>query len=161
MFGQKRGPEGGGIDVVKACFDVEEESGDPDLGLWRVLTSCASERQASEALRRGREPHWLGWSRFLERAMPESLTVMTRMRIFDTVLRRTIMGNDVRGLYETFPSLSRTMPFASLSVGGWYPKATRGERTSKRILGLTRFIFFPYQVRDAVWSGGRGRGGFA
>ena len=64
------------------------------LGLWRVLTLCAREGQESELLRPGSEPHWLGWSMFLEWAMPESHTVMTLPRIFDTVLRRTIMRKD-------------------------------------------------------------------
>ena len=32
MSGQERGPEGGGVDVVEACFDVEEEGGDLEFG---------------------------------------------------------------------------------------------------------------------------------
>ena len=74
--------------------------------------------------------------------MAESLTVMTRSRIFDTLLRRTIMQKDTRESYEAFPDLSRTTPFAFFSERGWYLKATRGERTSKRIPGFIRLTFF-------------------
>ena len=113
------------------------------LGPWRVLTSCARERQASEVLRLGREPHWLGWSIFLERAIAESLTVMTRSRIFDTVLRKTIMWKDAGELYQAFPGLSKTTPFAFFSEGGWYySKATRGETILKRIPEFIRLTFF-------------------
>ena len=111
------------------------------LGVWRVLTSCDREREASEALRPGSEPHWLVWSMFLEWAMAESLTVMTRSRILDTVLMRTIMWKNARESLEAFPGLSRTRSFATFSVGGWYPKATRRERRSRRIVGLRRFTF--------------------
>jgi len=130
------------------------------LGLWRVLISCVSERQASEALKPGREPHWLGWSMFLERAIAESLTLMTRWRIFDTVLRRTIMRKDAGELYEVFPGLSRTTPFAVFSEGEWYPKTTRGERNSKRPHGV-KVDSFPDRIRNTVRSRGRGGGGVA
>jgi len=74
--------------------------------------------------------------------MAESLTVMTRSRLFEMVLRRTIMRNDAGESYEALPGLSRTTPFAVFNVGGWYPKATRGERRSSRIAGLRRLTFF-------------------
>ena len=32
MFGQERGPEGGGVAIVEASFDVEKKSGDPESG---------------------------------------------------------------------------------------------------------------------------------
>jgi len=32
MCGQERGPEGGGVDVVEVCFDVEEDGGDLEFG---------------------------------------------------------------------------------------------------------------------------------
>jgi len=66
------------------------------LGPWRVLISWVRERQASKAVRPGRELHWFGWRRHLERAMAGSLTVMPRSRIFDTVLRRTIICEEAR-----------------------------------------------------------------
>jgi len=74
--------------------------------------------------------------------MAESQTVMTRLRIFDTHLMRTIMRKETGELYETFPNFSRTKPFASFAVGGWDSKAPRGERSFNRILGLTRLILF-------------------
>ena len=60
------------------------------LGLWRVVTSCIRVRQASEELSPGREPHWFGWRRPFDLAMADSMTVIIRSRIFDTVLRRTM-----------------------------------------------------------------------
>ena len=32
MLGQKGGPEGGGVEIVEARLDVEEEGGDPESG---------------------------------------------------------------------------------------------------------------------------------
>jgi len=61
-----------------------------NLGLWRVFTSCTRVRQASEELSPGREPHWFGWRRPFYLATVDSLTVIIRSRIFDTVLRRTM-----------------------------------------------------------------------
>ena len=49
---------------------------------------------ASEVLRPGREPHWIGWSRPACLARDVSLTVRMRSRIFETVLRRTIMQKE-------------------------------------------------------------------
>ena len=40
------------------------------------------------------------------------------------------------------PGLSRTTPLAFFKDGGWYPMATRGERSSRIIEGLMRFSFF-------------------
>jgi len=48
-------------------------------------------RQASEELSPGREPHWFGWRRPFDLAMADSLTVITRSRTFEIVLRSTIM----------------------------------------------------------------------
>jgi len=31
-FGQESSPEGGGVDIVEASFDVEKRSGDPESG---------------------------------------------------------------------------------------------------------------------------------
>jgi len=64
------------------------------LGLWRVFTSCMRVRQASEELSPGKEPHWFGWRRPLDLAMADSLTVITRSRIFEMVLRRTMMRKE-------------------------------------------------------------------
>jgi len=64
------------------------------LGLWRVFTSCMRVRQASEELSPGQEPHWFGWRRPLDLAMAASLTIITRLRIFEMVLRRTIMRKE-------------------------------------------------------------------
>jgi len=63
-------------------------------GLWRVLTSCVRVRQASEELSRGREPHWFQWSRPLDLAIADSLTVIIRSRIFEMVWRRTIIRKE-------------------------------------------------------------------
>jgi len=38
--------------------------------------------------------------------------------------------------------LSRTTPLTTFSEGGWYPKANRGERRSRRIQGLMPCTFF-------------------
>ena len=64
------------------------------LGLWRVFISCARVRQASAELSPGREPHWFGWRRPLDLVMANSLTVITRSRIFKKVLRRTMMRKE-------------------------------------------------------------------
>jgi len=65
-----------------------------NLGLWRVLTSCVRVRQASEELSPGREPHWLSWSRPVDLAIVDSLTIIIRSRIFEIVLRRTIIRKE-------------------------------------------------------------------
>ena len=65
-----------------------------NLGLWRVLTSCVRVRQVPEELSPGREPHWFWWSRPLDLAMADSLTVIIRSRIFEMVLRRTIIRKE-------------------------------------------------------------------
>jgi len=64
------------------------------LGLWRVFTSCMRVRQASEELSPGKEPHWFGWRRPFDRAMADSQTVITRSRIFEMVIRRTMMRKE-------------------------------------------------------------------
>ena len=64
------------------------------LGLWSVLISCVSARQASVELSPGRDPHWFGCRRPLDLAMTERRTVMTRSRIFEMVFRRTMMRKD-------------------------------------------------------------------
>ena len=65
------------------------------LGLGRVFISCMRVRQASEELSPGREPHRFGWRRPLDLAMADSLTVITLSRIFEMVLRRTMMRKEV------------------------------------------------------------------
>jgi len=64
------------------------------LGLWSVLISCVSARQASVELSLGRDPHWFGCRRPLDLAMADKRTVITRSRIFETVFRRTIMRKE-------------------------------------------------------------------
>jgi len=64
------------------------------LGLWRVFTSCMRVRQVSEELSPGKEPHWFGWRRPFDLAMADSLTVITLSRIFEMVLRSTIMRKE-------------------------------------------------------------------
>jgi len=64
------------------------------LGLWRVFTSCMRVRQALEELSPGKEPHWFGWRRPFDLAMADSLTFITRSRIFEMVLRSTIMRKE-------------------------------------------------------------------
>jgi len=78
----------------------------------------------------GRDPHWFGWRGPLKLGMADSLTAITRLRIFEMVLRRTMMRKESGESEEALPGLSRTIPFAVLREGGWYPKATRGERRS-------------------------------
>jgi len=89
------------------------------LGLCRVLTSGVRDRQGSKARRQGREPYWLGLSMPLKWTRLESLTVMTRSRIFKMVFRRTMIRKVERQLEEGFPGLSKSMPFAFLREGGW------------------------------------------
>jgi len=48
-------------------------------------------RQASEERSPGKAPHWFGWKRPFDLAMADSLTFITRSRIFEMVLRRTMM----------------------------------------------------------------------
>ena len=64
------------------------------LVLWRVFTSCMRVRQALEEPSPGKEPHWFGWRRPLNLAMADSLSVITRSRIFEMVLRRTMMRKE-------------------------------------------------------------------
>ena len=59
-----------------------------------MLASWVRVATASEVLRPGREPHWFGWSRPAFLAREVSLTVRMRSRIFETVLRRTIMRKE-------------------------------------------------------------------
>jgi len=65
-----------------------------NLGLWRVLTSCVRMRQVSHKLSPGREPDWFWWSTPLDLAMADSLTVIIRSRIFEMVLRRTMIQKE-------------------------------------------------------------------
>ena len=48
----------------------------------------------SEVLSPGREPHWFGWSRPSSLAREVSLTVRMRSRIFEMVLRRTMIRKE-------------------------------------------------------------------
>jgi len=64
------------------------------LGLGRVFTSCMRVRQASKELSPGKEPHWFGWRRPLDRAMADSLTVITLWRIVEMVWRSTLMRKE-------------------------------------------------------------------
>jgi len=65
-----------------------------NLGLWRVLISCMRVRQATEEQSPGSEPHWFWWSRPLDRAVAADLTVITPSRIFEMVLRRTMIRKE-------------------------------------------------------------------
>jgi len=47
-----------------------------------------------EALRPGREPRMFMWSRPLERVKPDTLIAMIGSRLFETVVRRTIMREE-------------------------------------------------------------------
>jgi len=64
------------------------------LGLWRVFTLYMRVRQAFEELSPGREPHWFWWRRPFDLAMADSLTVITRSRILEMLLRSTIMRKE-------------------------------------------------------------------
>ena len=66
------------------------------FGLWRVITSGLRARQSSVQLSPSREPHSFRLSRPLDQAMADSLTVITRSRIFEMVLRRKIMEKEAR-----------------------------------------------------------------
>ena len=65
------------------------------LGLWRVLISCMRVSQASEELSPGKEPHGLGWRRPFDLAMGDSLSIISRSTILESVLRRTMMRKEV------------------------------------------------------------------
>ena len=112
-------------------------------GLWRVPTSWVRVATASEVLRPGREPYWLGWSRPACLAREVSLTMRMRSRIFEMVLRRTMIRKEAGVSYDGFRGLSRTTSFECLSEVGWYPKATNRARRSRRRLGLVAFTLFP------------------
>jgi len=114
-------------------------------GLCRVFTSFIRVRQASYELSLGRDPHWLGWIRPLERAARRRRPAIILSRIFETVRRRTIILKEEGDSYEGFPGLSRTTLFATFSETGWYPRETSGERILRRIEGLIAFTRF--QVR--------------
>jgi len=64
------------------------------VGLWRLFTSWMRGRQASEELGAGRERHWFGWGRPFDLATADSLTVITRSRTFEMVLRWTMTRNE-------------------------------------------------------------------
>jgi len=64
------------------------------LVLWRVFTLCMRVRQASEEVSPGKERDWFGWRRPLNLEMADSLTVITRSRICEMVLRRTMMRKE-------------------------------------------------------------------
>jgi len=76
-------------------------------------------RQASADLCPSREPHWLVWSRPLDLARADSLTVITSSRICDLVLCRTIMRKVVGEWQEASPGLSGTIRLSVFSEGGW------------------------------------------
>ena len=99
-------------------------------------------REASQELSPGRKPYLFGLSRPLNLAMADSLTGITRSRIFGMVLRRTIMQKEAVESKEALPGLSRTTPLAVCNEGVWYPNAIRGERSSRIIVGLIRLIRF-------------------
>jgi len=64
------------------------------LGLWRVFISCMRVRQASEELSPCKELHWFGWRGHLDVGMVDSRTIITLTRIFEMVLRSTMMGKE-------------------------------------------------------------------
>ena len=83
-----------GLTLSKPALMSKKRVETSSLGLWSVLISCKSARQASAELSPGREPHWFGCRRPLDLAMAESRTVITRSRTFEMVLRRTIMRKE-------------------------------------------------------------------
>ena len=64
------------------------------LGLWRIFISCVRARQVSVELSPGRDPYWFEWRRPLDLAIADSLTVITRSRILEMVLSRTMMRKE-------------------------------------------------------------------
>ena len=130
------------LTLSKPAFMSSKRVETAHRGRWRVRTSWMRVAHASEVLGPGREPHWLGWRRPARRARVKSRTVMILSSILQTVLRRTIKRKDAGVSYEGLPGLSRMTPFACLRQGGWYPKETRGERSSKRIAEFMAFTLF-------------------
>ena len=82
------------LSLSKLTFISRKRLETLSLGLWRVLILGVRERQASKVLRPGREPHWFEWKRPRVQAMADSLTVDNSSRIFDIVLRRTIVRKE-------------------------------------------------------------------
>jgi len=82
------------LTLSKPAFMSRNRVETSSLGLWRVFTSCMRVRQASEELSPGKEPHWFRWRSSLDLAMADSLTVITRLRILEMVLRRTMMRKE-------------------------------------------------------------------
>jgi len=85
-----------GLTLSKPALMSRKRVETSSLGLWRVFISCVRVRQASEELSPGREPYYSEWRRALDLAMGDtgSLTVITRSRIFEMVLRRTMMRKE-------------------------------------------------------------------
>ena len=57
MGGHEPSPEDGGVDIVEASFDVQEEGGALQSRSLEGLISCLRALQASEKLSPGREPN--------------------------------------------------------------------------------------------------------
>jgi len=51
--------------------------------------------------------------------MADSLTVITRSRIFDIVLSKSMMLREGGESEEALPGLSRTTPLVFFTQGGW------------------------------------------
>ena len=120
-----------------------------DLGLWRVFTSGVRAKQASEELSPGREPHWFGWSRPLDLAMADSLTVMTPSRIFEMVLRRTMM-REGRGSRRRPCQACLGLPHWPFSTRGGDSRKLPGKEVFEEDCGVDEVDPCPYGVGDPV-----------
>ena len=82
------------LTLSKPAFMSRNRVETSSLGLWRVLISCVRVRQVMVELSPRREPQWFEWRRPLDLAMADHLTVLTRSRIIEMVLRRTMLRKE-------------------------------------------------------------------
>jgi len=94
------------------------------LGFCRDLTSWQRVRQATKVLRPGRELHWLGYTRPLERVVSEGPWSGPVPVSWKVVFRRIMIQKEAGESYEGTPGLSRITPLAVFRELGWYPKDT-------------------------------------
>ena len=142
VFGEEEGSKLSRVDVIEACFYVEEEGGHFQEGSLKGSDFMGEGGHRIRGAEAREGAVLVGWSKPTYLAREVSRTVRMRSRIFETVLRRTIIRKEDGVSYDGFPGLSRTTAFACLSVVGWYPKATSGARRSRSRLGLVVFTLF-------------------
>ena len=142
VSGEEEGPKPTHVDVVEASFYVEEEGGYFQEG---PLEDCDFMGEGGHRVRgaeagEGATLVWVESARMsCQRGEPDGKDAFDDLEM---VLRRTMIRKEDGVSYDGLPGLSRTTPFACLSVVGWYPMATSGARRSRRRLGLVVFTFF-------------------